>query len=850
MAMEDFRVDVIVGKGPGATAIPLELPPVHPGRRHHPGRTAAAPAARPLRLHRRTWSSTTPPSWSGSSTARPSLLDVEIDADGAAEIAGRSRGTPRIANRLLRRVRDYAQVKADGVITREIAARGPRRSTRSTPAASTGSTGRCSRPCSSCSAAARSACPRSPSPWGRSARPSRRSPSPSSYGRDCWPGPPAAGSPPPRPGPTSASSRRSTATGRKRTTGPVRGVTARRYSPGQEPRCHAGRCSIGADSLRLRRCRPCRVGIPTPVHQAAHQRGRAKEIPSRESRDSPPVHRAHRGHVPDDPVRQEEAAGRPRRCATTCSPAPASGRSGACTPPSRRSTTTRSSSRSRPASHALFAKNAIGAVLDDEEYNRIVHGIEHDLNADGTVVPDDASSLTETDEPAADDADASDDKPSTSARRTRPTTPADEDAEAKDAEGRRSRAEARPTARPTRSSHGPGRARPPAPASPGPCGLCAGQVPTPLRGRPRADPARGGRTGRNEKVAAPKKGRRPASAQGKPGRALALILIAMVALTGGMFALRAHHAASGHRPRRRHEHHARGEERAGQAERDQQDQHEHRGRHHRAAVSTVWASPRPRSRPRATRNIIVNIPKGTNSKQAREQVGTTAQLYFRPVLTRRAAGAPAPPEPDARAPREQRRATASRQGRRTRRRTADRSVRRPRRPPPPRRAARSPTRLKADPTPTAARPPASRQAPPSAAPRPRAAAPTRRPPTLQAKFAALDCTDKEQPRRRPARAPSPPTPIVACGQNSDGQWQKYVLGPAEVDGTRRRRRQGASSTRRRGRAGSSPMDFTSEGAKKFADDHRPAGAAAAAAEPVRHRPRRRGRLRTLRAHRR
>ncbi|BBJ39629.1 hypothetical protein SSPO_023470 [Streptomyces antimycoticus] len=50
------------------------------------------------------------------------LLDVTIEAEGASEIAGRSRGTPRIANRLLRRVRDYAQVKADGVITREIAA--------------------------------------------------------------------------------------------------------------------------------------------------------------------------------------------------------------------------------------------------------------------------------------------------------------------------------------------------------------------------------------------------------------------------------------------------------------------------------------------------------------------------------------------------------------------------------------------------------------------------------------------------------------------------------------------------------------------------------------------------------
>ncbi|MFI7414420.1 preprotein translocase subunit YajC [Streptomyces sp. NPDC049627] len=60
-----------------------------------------------------------------------------------------------------------------------------------------------------------------------------------------------------------------------------------------------------------------------------------------------------------------------------------------------------------PGVELLFAKNAIGAVLSDDEYNRIVHGIEHDLKSD--VVPDDASSLTEADEPAA--AAASDDKP-------------------------------------------------------------------------------------------------------------------------------------------------------------------------------------------------------------------------------------------------------------------------------------------------------------------------------------------------------------------------------------------------------------------------------------------------------
>lgn len=62
-----------------------------------------------------------------------------------------------------------------------------------------------------------------------------------------------------------------------------------------------------------------------------------------------------------------------------------------------------------PGVDLLFAKNAIGAVLSDDEYNRIVHGIEHDLKSD--VVPDDASSLTETDEPSDDASAASDDKP-------------------------------------------------------------------------------------------------------------------------------------------------------------------------------------------------------------------------------------------------------------------------------------------------------------------------------------------------------------------------------------------------------------------------------------------------------
>ncbi len=122
LAMEDFRVDVVIGKGPGATAIPLEIPPftlvgattragLLPGPlRDRFGFTAHLEFYEPAELDQIVRRSA-------------GLLGVESDAEGTAEIASRSRGTPRIANRLLRRVRDYAQVRADGVVTRDIARR-------------------------------------------------------------------------------------------------------------------------------------------------------------------------------------------------------------------------------------------------------------------------------------------------------------------------------------------------------------------------------------------------------------------------------------------------------------------------------------------------------------------------------------------------------------------------------------------------------------------------------------------------------------------------------------------------------------------------------------------------------
>ncbi|HZE41752.1 MAG TPA: Holliday junction branch migration DNA helicase RuvB [Stackebrandtia sp.] len=121
-AMEDFRVDVMVGKGPGATAIPLDLEPFTLVG----ATTRSGLLTGPLRdrfgfVGQLDFYDTPDLEAIVHRTAR--ILAVEITADGAAEIAGRSRGTPRIANRLLRRVRDFAQVRADGVIDRDIAHR-------------------------------------------------------------------------------------------------------------------------------------------------------------------------------------------------------------------------------------------------------------------------------------------------------------------------------------------------------------------------------------------------------------------------------------------------------------------------------------------------------------------------------------------------------------------------------------------------------------------------------------------------------------------------------------------------------------------------------------------------------
>jgi Holliday junction DNA helicase RuvB len=119
-AMEDFYIDIIIGEGPGARSIKMPLPHFTlVGATTRAGLLTAPLRARFGIIHRLEFYSHDDLKVIVNQSA--SILGVEIDEAGALEIASRSRGTPRIANRLLRRVRDYADVKADGRITRLIA---------------------------------------------------------------------------------------------------------------------------------------------------------------------------------------------------------------------------------------------------------------------------------------------------------------------------------------------------------------------------------------------------------------------------------------------------------------------------------------------------------------------------------------------------------------------------------------------------------------------------------------------------------------------------------------------------------------------------------------------------------
>ncbi|RII18621.1 preprotein translocase subunit SecD [Streptomyces sp. YIM 130001] len=271
-------------------------------------------------------------------------------------------------------------------------------------------------------------------------------------------------------------------------------------------------------------------------------------------------------------------------------------------------------------------------------------------------------------------------------------------------------------------------------------------------------------------MAAPKKGR--GQSQSKPWRPLALILIAMVALTGGMF-------ISGHTTPRLGIDLAGGTSITLEAKNQPGAENAINPTNMNTAVGIIerrvngLGVSEAEVQTQGDRNIIVNIPRGTDEKQAREQVGTTAQLYFRPVLT----VAPGAPTPDPEASGGQKPgAPEAGDGKDKGGAKDDEKATAPSDGASPQGRALT-DGLKDDPTPKP-NPSGSKQ--PSGAPE---TTPPPDPATqkLQAKFQALDCTKQNQ-RVKAAEGVKPTDAMVGCGKNSQGQWEKYILGPSEVDG--------------------------------------------------------------------
>ncbi|GGK80868.1 protein translocase subunit SecD [Streptomyces flaveus] len=272
-------------------------------------------------------------------------------------------------------------------------------------------------------------------------------------------------------------------------------------------------------------------------------------------------------------------------------------------------------------------------------------------------------------------------------------------------------------------------------------------------------------------MAAPKKGRKQ-SAQGRPGRTLALMLIAIVALTGGMF-------ASGHTTPRLGIDLAGGTSITLEAQNEPGQKNAINPTNMKTAVGIMerrvngLGVSEAEVQTQGDKNIIVNIPKGTNSAQAREQVGTTAKLYFRPVLTGAPTGSatdpgaspsPSPsgnsasPSASGKSPSPTPSATATTQGRAVTEGLAAKD-----------------SAKKADPTPSST---PSDSASPPADPSGEAAAAD-----VQKQLDALDCSTakgRAAASEKAAQAEDSET-IVACDPESQ---YKYALGPVAVNGER------------------------------------------------------------------
>ncbi|WP_206739377.1 protein translocase subunit SecD [Streptomyces sp. L2] len=311
-------------------------------------------------------------------------------------------------------------------------------------------------------------------------------------------------------------------------------------------------------------------------------------------------------------------------------------------------------------------------------------------------------------------------------------------------------------------------------------------------------------------MAAPKRGR-SASAQSKPGRSLAFILIAIVALTGGMF------LAGSTTPRL-------GIDLAGGTSITLKAKADQGSAINKANMDTAVDIMNRRVnglgvseaevQTQGNDHIIVNIPKGTNSKQAVQQVGTTAKLYFRPVLAQGPSGPASPsPSPSASSTGKTSPSPSSSASSKSGEKASSSSTASP--------SSSTGTQgravtdaLKADakksPTPSG-----SASSTPKTSPSPSASGGTSADVAkLQAVYATLDCTKPDE-RAKVVQNTKPSDPIVACGEN-DKVWSKYILGPAAVDGTEVKKASAVFDTQ--GASGwQVQMTFTGTGSKKFAD---------------------------------
>ncbi|MFH8341583.1 protein translocase subunit SecD [Streptomyces sp. AM6-12] len=310
-------------------------------------------------------------------------------------------------------------------------------------------------------------------------------------------------------------------------------------------------------------------------------------------------------------------------------------------------------------------------------------------------------------------------------------------------------------------------------------------------------------------MAAPKKGR-SSSAQGKPGRSLALILIAIVALTGGMF-------ASGHTTPRLGIDLAGGTSitltavnQPGQPNAINKTNMDTAVDIMNRRVNGLGVS-EAEVQTQGDRNIIVNIPRGTNSKEAQQQVGTTAKLYFRPVLQREAQGATGQPSPSA-----TKGGTPSPGASTSPSPSASKGSQKATGSSSPSSSATTQGRAVTDALKkTSPSPSATGSTTPGASTSPSPSPSGNKGSSdLQARYAALDCT-KPSAQNSAGQGAKPGESTVACGK--DGKiWSKFLLGPVAVDGQEVKKAQAVFDTQ--GASGwQVQMTFDSKGAKKFAD---------------------------------